>query len=141
MSQRSLRLEARIENLEAMLAFVAESAGKLGWLGERLPNIELAVEEAAVNVCNHAYPEGEGFIELSAGGSRDSFMVVINDAGIPFDILAAPEPDLTADITEREIGGLGCFLIRSLTDRVSYRREGERNILQLEFLREKGQEC
>lgn len=137
MSQKSLQLEARVINLETVLAFVTESAGDLDWTGARLPNIQLVVEEAVVNVCKYAYPEGNGAIDISAEGDADSFRVRISDSGVPFDILSAPEPDLTADIAEREIGGLGCYLIRLLTDRVSYRRDGDRNTLELVFLRER----
>lgn len=137
MSLSSMHLEARVENLEAVLGFVTDCAGELAWTEKRLPDIELAVEEAVVNVCKYAYPEGNGSLELSAGGDDHSFFVGISDTGIPFDILSAAEPDLTAGIAEREIGGLGCFLIRTLSDRVLYRRDGERNILELTFLREK----
>lgn len=137
MSLRSTHLEAKVENLEAMLEFVTGCAGELAWGEQRLPDIELVVEEAVVNVCKYAYPDGNGSLELSAGGDDHSFLVVIADSGIPFDILSATEPDLTASIDDREIGGLGCFLIRTLTDRVLYRRDGERNILELTFLRER----
>jgi anti-sigma regulatory factor (Ser/Thr protein kinase) len=137
MSLRVMRLEARVENLEAMLGFVTDCARELAWSEKRLPDVELVVEEAVVNVCKYAYPEGIGMLELSAGGDDHSFFVSITDSGIPFDILAAAEPDLTAGIDEREIGGLGCFLIRTLSDRASYRRDGGRNILELTFLRER----
>jgi len=135
MLPRSLQLEARIVNLGSALAFVGECAAELDWAGARLPNIELVIEEAVVNVFKYAYPDGDGSVELSCAGDAESFLVRISDEGVPFDILAAPEPDLEADIEEREIGGLGCYLIRQLTDRVSYRRDGDRNLLELVFSR------
>lgn len=137
MSLRSMHLEARVENLEVILGFVTDCAGELAWTEKRLTDIELVVEEAVVNVCKYAYPDGNGLLELSSGGDDHSFFVGISDTGIPFDILSAAEPDLTAGIDDREIGGLGCFLIRTLSDGVLYRRDGERNILELTFLRER----
>lgn len=137
MPPRSLQLEARVVNLETVLTFVNEGAAELDWAARRLSDMTLVVEEAVVNVCKYAYPEGDGTVELSTWGDADAFHVSISDSGIPFDILAAPEPDLTADIEQREIGGLGCYLIRLLTDGVIYRREAGRNTLELTFLRER----
>ncbi len=134
MLPRSVRLEARLENLETMLGFVAECSGSLPWTGSRAADIELVVEEAVVNICKYAYPEGNGAIDISCDGDAESFRIRISDSGVPFDLLSAHKPDLTADILEREIGGLGCFLIRTMTDDVRYRREGDRNLLELTFL-------
>ena len=64
----------------------------------------------------------------AAGGS---FVVEIADSGIPFDVLSLPDPDTTAGIMDREIGGLGVYFIRKMTDEVSYRREEGRNILRV----------
>jgi serine/threonine-protein kinase RsbW len=131
---RSVRYEARIENLEAILRFVADCAGELPWTGHRLPDIELVLEEVVVNVCKYAYPEGTGPVEISCEGDGTALRISITDTGVPFDILNAAEPDLSADIMERQVGGLGCFLIRSMTDGVEYRRDGDRNLLELTFL-------
>lgn len=134
MPPRSVRSEARIENLEEILRFVAGCAAQLPWAAGRLPDIELVVEEAVVNICKYAYPEGTGPVEVGCEGDDTALCILIADAGVPFDVLNAAEPDLSADILERQVGGLGCFLIRSMTDRVEYRRDGDRNLLKLTFL-------
>jgi anti-sigma regulatory factor (Ser/Thr protein kinase) len=129
-----VRYEARIENLEGILRFVADCAGELPWATLRLSDIELVMEEAVVNVCKYAYPEGTGPVEIRCEGDGTALRIRIADEGVPFDILNAAEPDLSADIMERQVGGLGCFLIRSMSDGVEYRREGDRNLLELTFL-------
>lgn len=134
MPPRSVRYEARIENLEGILRFVTDCAGELPWAARRLPDIELVLEEVVVNVCKYAYPEETGQVEVSCEGDGTALSIRITDEGIPFNILNAAEPDLSADILERQVGGLGCFLIRSMSDRVEYRREGDRNLLELTFL-------
>ena len=134
MRSRSVRYEARIENLEDILRFVADCAGELPWATPRLSDIELVMEEAVVNVCKYAYPEGTGPVEVHCEGDGTALRIRIADEGVPFDILNAEEPDLSADILERQVGGLGCFLIRAMTDGVEYRREEDRNILELTFL-------
>jgi anti-sigma regulatory factor (Ser/Thr protein kinase) len=127
-------MEARVENLPAILSFALECAEKLSWTEIRLADIELVIEEAVVNVCKYAYPDGDGLLEVSCQGDENSLHIRITDTGKPFDLLSAAEPDLNADILEREIGGLGCFLIRTLADTVTYHRDGEKNILELTFL-------
>lgn len=134
MPPRSARYEARIENLEAIMRFVIGCAGELPWAAGRISNIELVVEEAVVNVCKYAYPEGDGEVEIRCEGAENALHILVADSGIPFNVLDAAEPDLCADILERQVGGLGCFLIRSMSDRAEYRREGGRNLLQLTFL-------
>ena len=59
------------------------------------------------------------------------FLIEFIDTGRPFNILALPPPDLTADIDRRHVGGLGVLFIRTLMDHVTYRRDGNQNILQL----------
>ena len=130
-------MEARIENLPAILAFATDCASRLDWAENRLAEIELVVEEAVVNVCKYAYQEETGLIGFFCEVSESFLRIEITDTGVPFDLLSMAKPDLTADIAGREMGGLGCFLIRSLADEVTYSRKGDRNILELTFLPKK----
>jgi len=58
---------------------------------------------------------------------------MISDQGAPFNILEVPDPDVTGDISDREIGGLGVFFVKEMVDEARYRRKGNRNILTLIF--------
>ncbi|MFH1490336.1 MAG: ATP-binding protein [Pseudomonadota bacterium] len=127
-----LKLPARVDHLESLLSFVELHAEKSGFPENRLKEIKLAAEEALVNIIHYAYGEREGDVEVACRmDDKDSFIIEIRDTGVPFDIRSVSEPDLTSDISERKIGGLGIFLIKKMVDTIKYRRDGERNILSL----------
>ena len=92
-------------------------------------NLNLAMEEAVVNVMNYAYPEGTvGLIDIDAEIEGDTISFTITDNGTPFDPTQADDPDITLDAEERSIGGLGIHLVRQLMDSEEYRREDGKNI-------------
>lgn len=94
--------------------------------------IRLALEEAVVNVVNYAYPSTkEGDIEISAHAAGKDISFEICDNGVPFDPTGVEEIDITADVDDRPIGGLGIFLVKQIMDKVEYRRENNTNILTL----------
>ena len=126
---------ASVENLNRVTDFVEECADRFGLDAKKKFGALIAVEEAFVNICSYAYPDGEGEAEVCCGAEGDVFVLEIADSGSPFDVLAIPDPDTTLDIMKREIGGLGVHFIRKLTDEVSYRREDGRNILRMVFQR------
>jgi serine/threonine-protein kinase RsbW len=126
---------ATLGNLNVLTAFVGECAGRCGLAPKRTSGLLVAVEEAFVNICHYAYTGGKGSVEISCTTSGDAFLLAIADSGSPFNVLSLPEPDTTLDATDRAVGGLGIHLIRTLCDSVSYRRENNRNILQMTFLR------
>ena len=131
----TITLPARLESLPCGLALVVQCAMAAGFPSKRVTEIELAVEEALANICCYAYPDSNGEVEVRC--TRDEarhFLIELIDAGIPFDVLARPAPDLTVDAFQRALGGLGIPLIRALMDNVTYHREGARNILRLTAL-------
>lgn len=131
----SLVLAARLENLPAFIASAMEAAESGRLEHEKLYKIELALEEALVNIINHAYGGMEGDIRLTCGtDDRGWFVIEIADRGRPFDATTMPPPELESDIETRKVGGLGIHFIRNLMDEVSYRREGTRNILELRIV-------
>jgi len=128
----AMTLPARLDAAAQGVAFVVACATAAGLPPGRVAKIELAVEEALVNICRYAYGEGAGEIHIRCRCDESGqFLIELVDTGRPFNILAQPEPDLTADLEQRPVGGLGVLLIRSLVDQVTYRREADRNILQL----------
>ena len=96
-------------------------------------NLNLVLEEAVVNVINYAYPKEEHeSIYLSARMHEGSIILVLTDTGKEFDPTAAPEADVTLSADERQIGGLGIFLIRQIMNEVKYERIEGKNVLTLE---------
>ncbi|MDD5332546.1 MAG: ATP-binding protein [Rhodoferax sp.] len=122
---------AHVENLPLVSEFVEQRADHFGLETKKKIGLLVALEEAFVNVCSYAYPVGEGEVELACSAQDDAFVLEIADKGLPFDVLSLPDPDTGLGIMEREIGGLGVYFIRRLTDDVSYRRENGQNILRL----------
>jgi serine phosphatase RsbU (regulator of sigma subunit)/anti-sigma regulatory factor (Ser/Thr protein kinase) len=130
-----LRLSARLESLDEFRSFVADRAAESGFSPSRVEEIQLAVEEAIVNIIRHAYPQGRGEVELRwlKGVDPAQAVIEIEDTGSPFDLRSAPAPDLQAGLEERKVGGLGVFFIGRMADKAASRREGEKNILSLAF--------
>lgn len=131
MELKKITCLARVENLDKVTNFIEECADSAGLDDKRKFGLMVAIEEAFVNVCHYSYPAGEGEVEVTCGGEAGAFILEIADSGVEFNILTLPEPDTTASIMDREIGGLGVFFIRKLTDDLSYRREDGRNILRM----------
>lgn len=129
----SVALPGAMDSLHTLISFVTSYAGEQGIAGEKISAIELALEEVLVNIIKHAYEESglEGLIEINCGTDAGSLVIEIIDSGKPFDIFSVREPDIYADIDERQIGGLGIFFVKKLMDDVRYRREDGRNILTL----------
>ncbi len=128
----AMTLPARLESLAPCTAFVADRALAAGFPPQRVLAIELAVEEALVNICKHAYRGDTGDVEVRCTqDATQHFLIELIDTGEPYNILTLPIPDLTASLDDRQVGGLGVVLIQALMDHVTYRRVDDRNILQL----------
>jgi serine/threonine-protein kinase RsbW len=95
--------------------------------------LELLIEEVLMNVSRYSYPEGApGMVTItySVPGSGE-FAVEVCDQGIEFNPLTAEPPDLTLDLEQRPIGGLGILLLKSFAKSLTYRREQGWNRLTL----------
>lgn len=128
-----LRLPAELDHLPAFLDHVRQAAEAAGLATAQGIHLELAVEEALVNVFNYAYAgqNPPGAVTCQVMTAADSLTVEIVDEGPPFDPLARPDPDITLDLEDRQPGGLGILMIRQFTDDVAYRREDGRNVLTI----------
>jgi len=132
---------AQLSSLQKSIDFVSSFSQKTGFDLKRTREVELCVEEVLVNIFHYAYPGTQGEVAISCRTDPGkSLLIEIEDAGIPFDILSAGEPDITANIDERQIGGLGIFFVRQLMDRVEYRRRDNKNVLSLLAKLPSGQE-
>ncbi|MGA2161837.1 MAG: ATP-binding protein [Methanoregula sp.] len=102
-----------------------------GFSDEQILDLQLAVEEAITNIIVHGYAGTPGTIAIRCRAGPDEAIVEIFDNAPAFDPLQVPEPDTSTDLDDREIGGLGIFLTRQVTDAVMYRYEQGQNILTL----------
>jgi len=128
----NIKKPARLDHLHSLTDMIGSCAKAQGLSNKRINEIRIAAEEALMNIFNYAYREKEGDVEVvckTVPGS--TFVIEITDTGIPFDPFSVAEPDTTQDIDMRQIGGMGIFLIRKLTDDFRYRRDGNKNIQEL----------
>ncbi|MGD8706270.1 MAG: ATP-binding protein [Syntrophobacterales bacterium] len=127
-----LKLPADISNLRDFVEFVSRCAEEQGVSPGRITEIGVATEEVLVNICSYAYQDQVGEVKITCLLDDESrFIIEFEDTGIPFDVHRLDAPDLTDDIDERQVGGLGVFIIKELMDEVKYRREDNKNILRL----------
>ena len=124
---------AKTEALSDILGFVDEMLESYECPMKIQTAVCVAIEEVFVNVANYAYGEGSGDVTLDIGFNEEDHSVTfrLSDAGMPFDPLQKPDPDITLSIEERQIGGLGIFIVKKTMDSVSYAYENGKNILTM----------
>ncbi len=92
----------------------------------------LVLEEVVTNSISYGFEDAElHTIEVTMELDEMVLRIIVRDDGRPFNPLDAPPPDLEKPLEEREIGGLGIFLIRKFMDEVSYERDGSFNVLTM----------
>ena len=135
---QSVQFPAKFDFLDEIRDFVGDIARKGGFGSREVYNIQLATDEAASNIIEHAY-EGvsDGIVELSCGLQGNAIVIILVDHGEPFDPSEIPMPDLKADLSERKIGGLGIFLMRKLMDEVRYDSQPGKNSNTLTMIKRK----
>ncbi len=103
---------------------------------EVIYNVCLAVEEILTNTIKFGYPDKLPHeIAVALALTPGEVILVIEDDARAFDPQTAPKPDLTVPVEQRPIGGLGLHLVRSLSSRMTYRRQNDKNILEVRFRR------
>lgn len=124
---------AKTEVLSDVLGFVDEMLESYECSMKIQTAVCVAIEEVFVNVANYAYGGGSGDVTLDIGFNEEDRSVTfrLSDEGVPFDPLQKPDPDITLSIEERQIGGLGIFIVKKTMDSVSYAYEDGKNILTM----------
>ena len=131
---KRLTLPASAGSISALSEFVRGGAVAAGVAAKEFEKLDLILEEILINVARYAYTPETGVVEVAytpAGSSK--LRVEIADFGRVFNPLEVDPPDLSRGLADRQVGGLGVFLVRSMVDSISYRREEDRNILSFTF--------
>ena len=130
--QRSITLPNDIEKVPVLAEFVDEVCEIVGFDMSTTMGINLALEEAVVNVMSYAYQPGTtGNVNIEAMANEHRLKFIISDWGTPFDPTAEKEVDTTLSAEERPIGGLGIHLVRQIMDSINYERTDGMNVLTL----------
>ncbi|MBQ5583077.1 MAG: ATP-binding protein [Bacteroidales bacterium] len=131
--EKTIILANDISEISRLYEFIEELGSEFSLAPDIVFNLNLVLEEAVVNIINYAYPKEEHqSIYLSARLHEGSIILVLTDTGKEFDPTAAPEADVTLSADDRQIGGLGIFLIRQIMNEVRYERIEGKNVLTLE---------
>lgn len=129
-SMRRLVLHNNIEDVSQLPAFVEDAVKASKLAPEMADSLNLALEEAVVNVIDYAYPEGvSGDVVIDVAVTESAITFTIIDGGKPFDPTAKADVDINAGVEDRPVGGLGIHLVRQIMDDVRYERRGEKNVL------------
>ncbi|MBR3895661.1 MAG: ATP-binding protein [Bacteroidaceae bacterium] len=130
--EKTLILKNDIAEISRLAEFVENLGEEFMLTPDLVFNLNLVLEEAVSNVILYAYPKEEHeIITLSAKKDDNMLIFVLTDSGKEFDPTQIPDADVTLSAEEREIGGLGIFLIRQIMNTVEYQRIEGRNVLTL----------
>ena len=131
-TERHLVLHNDIQQIPQLAEFVETIADEAGIDQSLAMSLNLALEEAVSNVILYAYPEGsDGLVDIEAIIRKDRLDFCITDSGKPFDPTKKEDADITLGVEERQIGGLGIYLVRNIMDSLSYERKDDKNILSM----------
>jgi serine/threonine-protein kinase RsbW len=130
--RKELRIKNQVSELEKVAQFVEEIGEELGLNMELQMNLNLVMEEMVSNVIFYAYPEGEDAeIELLAKSDGKELTFVLSDQGKEFDPTAKEDADPDVNPADREIGGMGIFIVKNIMNKVTYQRLEGRNLLTM----------
>lgn len=119
------------DTLNDALAFIEEELEKVDCPLKTVMQITVCVEEMYVNVAHYAYGDDVGEVTLTTDYIDGMFAITLTDCGMPFDPLKKDDPDITLSAEERNIGGLGIYMVKKSMDEVSYVREDNKNIFTM----------
>ncbi len=133
---KELTVEASDAKLAEVLAFVDGELEALDCPLKTQMKVDVAVEEIFVNIAHYAYGPGSGQATVRVETSREpkAVTVTFTDSGVPYDPLARPDPDVTLSAEERQIGGLGIYMVKKTMDEMEYEYRDGQNVLRIKKL-------
>ena len=130
--KKEICIKNKISELEKVAQFIEEIGEELGLSMELQMNLNLVMEEMVTNVIFYAYPQDEeADIELLAKSDGKELTFVLSDQGKEFDPTAKEDNDLSVNPAERELGGMGIFIVKNIMNKVTYQRLEGKNLLTM----------
>ncbi len=130
--RKDICIRNRVEDLENVAAFIEEIGAELQLSAELQMNLNLVMEEMVSNIIFYAYPEGtEASIELLAESDGQELTFVLSDQGREFDPTLTEDLDTSVNPAERELGGMGIFIVKNIMNKVTYQRLEGKNLLTM----------
>ena len=130
---KELTLAATVENIETVTEFVNAQLELMDCPIKAQMQIDIAIDELFGNIAHYAYSTEVGNATVRVEVSEDPLAVIITfiDNGIPYDPLGKDDPDITLSVEEREIGGLGIYMVKKSMDEITYEYKDGQNILKI----------
>jgi len=129
--KKEIVVAADIDNLELIINTVSEQMKQADFSPKQVMQISMAVEEIFVNIAKYAYSPEKGDVSIVMADYESSMTIEFSDSGKPYNPLEKDDPDLTLSADERQIGGLGIYMTKSLADAVKYSYKDGKNILKI----------
>ncbi len=130
-TKRSLEIEAQKSLLEPLLDVITRDLADGNCPQDKIELIRICAEEVFINIASYAYPEQDGLVNIEEEVGDNKIEVVFKDEGIAYDPLEKADPDVSAPLSEREIGGLGIFMVKQMADELKYTYENHKNCLYM----------
>ncbi len=130
---REWTLDATVENIGPMLEFIGSYLDSLNCPMKAQVQLNIAADELLSNIARYAYQPSVGPVTVCAEVMREPLAVVLTfiDRGRPFDPLKSTDPDISLSSDERELGGLGIYIVKKSMDEITYAYQEGRNILRI----------
>ena len=130
---KELTIEATPENVDTVIEFVDEMLEEYGCGMKEQMAIDVAIDELFANIAHYAYNPETGYATVRVDVIKDPLSVEVTfiDNGRQYDPLAKEDPDTTLSLEEREIGGMGIFIVKKSMDAVNYEYKDGKNILTI----------
>lgn len=131
---KELVVDAKIENLDQVLDFVNEELEAAECPMKTQVQLDITVEEIFVNIAHYAYSDGVGKAVIRVRIQKEPVAVeiIFMDRGMPYNPLEKEDPDITLSAEDRQIGGLGIYMVKKSMDTVSYEYKDGQNILRIQ---------
>ena len=123
--------KAKAENLQQVLEFLESELESHECSMKVSTALAIVIEELFVNVAYYAYPNGEGDATLKLDFVDKDVYITLVDSGIEFDPVSKADPDITLKAEDRDIGGLGIYMVKKTMDEMKYERVNNQNILSM----------
>ena len=128
---KELQLDALTENLDRVLEFIEEQLEQYDCPIKTVIQIKIAVEELFVNIAHYAYGEETGYAIIQTETEAGKIKITLIDGGMYYNPLEKEDPDVTLSAEERQIGGLGIYMVKKSMDSVEYEYVDEKNCLTI----------